>query len=156
MSSITHLQDNIIVPSKWKTSIGFIVGKGGSGIHAIRNFAGKGTQILLVNDSQGLPLHLSISVLSHKDARGKMNRAIFRIQQLFQQPLPSNVTKFTKKIHHSSKNKPSFADFLHQDTDDSDHDDADSDHDDVHSQLNTPKQQSKIPLFTGFKRPNRK
>ena len=163
MSSISPIQDNIIVPHHWKTSIGFIVGKGGSGIHAIRNFAGKGTQIIVVNDSDGLPLHFSISVLSHKDARGKMNRAIFRIQQLFQQPLPSNVTKSTQKIHKTSKKKPSFADFLDEDEVDSDQDDELSHQDDelshqehVVSKENTLNQQSKILQFTGFKRPNRK
>ena len=123
------------IPSEWRDSIGFIVGKGGSGIHNIRQFAGKGTTIHVTNDQSGNPTHFSINVIGFKDLNGKMNRAVWKINQIFEAGLPSNKKPHDEKpvSKKTPSRKATFAYMMDQlsDSDDDIDQDLQSNEDDI-------------------------
>ena len=95
--SLKTVTAQVQIPSEWQGNIGFIVGKGGSGIHTIRQFAGKGTSIFVVNNGDDLPTHFDISATGYYDVLGKVNRAVWKINEIFSKGIPTPSVKAVEK-----------------------------------------------------------
>ena len=102
--SLKTVTGQVQIPSEWQGNIGFIVGKGGSGIHAIRQFAGKGTSIFVVNNGDDVPTHFDISATGYVDVQGKVNRAVWKINEIFSKGIPTpSVKTFERKESKEKK-----------------------------------------------------
>ena len=95
--SLKTVTGQVQIPPEWQANIGFIVGKGGSGIHTIRQFAGKGTSIFVINNGDDLPTHFDITATGYSDVQGKVNRAVWKINDIFSKGIPTPSVKTVEK-----------------------------------------------------------